>query len=391
VEAPAGAGTATFTGLPPGVPFGAFVLASNADGESLAPWRSVNGTNPPTVTYQSYVAAGSAPAGPASLSATSGPNRLTVTTTHGAGAIDSVTQTEITVDQCTGTPCGSLPTTPVGDVTVSGTSATVTLPAGTPAGAAFRIQARELNTVGASAWRTAYATYLPLDTPLPPTSLTVQPQADGTVSLSFTVQDDDAGWRALVLSGYRPHAQAKYYLVRLHVPAYQFPLTVYLLPSTARDYTFDLADYDVDPGTYTVDVVAYDTTWGQSAPVSATAPLGSPATPPPAPVTVARTPAPPTQPTDVVVPPVYYDGWNQTFSNTMTWSQPATAPDEYIVTMRDPQYPYLEPLVVEVPGSQDSYTYDVPFANAYDVSVYAVSHQAGSSLPATAVGMGPGY
>ena len=335
VETSAGAGTATFTGLPPGVAFGAFVLASNAEGESLAPWRSVVATSSPTITFLSYVAAGSAPAGPASLSATSGPGRLTVTTTHGAG--DGVTQTEITVDRRPGTPCGSAPPTPVGDVTVSGTSTTVTLPAGTPAGAAFRIQARELNTVGASAWRTAYATYLPLDTPLPPTSLTVQSPADGTTSLSFTVQDDDdAGWRALPLAGYRPHAQAQYYLVRLQLPAYQSPLIVDYLPPTAREDTLNLADYGVDPGTYTIDVVAYDIVWGRSAPVAATLPLGSPATP------------------------------------------------------HDPQYPYLEPTVVEVPGSQQSYTYDVPFANAYDVSVYAVSHQAGPSLPATAVGMGPG-
>lgn len=80
---------------------------------------------------------------------------------------------------------------------------------------------------------------------------------------------------------------------------------------------------------------------------------------------------------------------------TVTRSEPASGPgvatpDEFLVTMRDRDHPEIPATAVAVPGTRHSHEYGVMFANRYDVRVYAVNQSVGTSLPATAVGVGPG-
>jgi hypothetical protein len=80
------------------------------------------------------------------------------------------------VNQCANY-CADL--TQVSDTQVTGSTASVALPADTPRGALFEVRAKEINTAGESAWTTTIATYDPLVAPLPPASVTLTPRAGG--------------------------------------------------------------------------------------------------------------------------------------------------------------------------------------------------------------------
>jgi hypothetical protein len=376
--------TATFTGVTPNVPYGVFVLPSNTNGESRAPATTIGGAAPPgpaTATWPTVIAAVLQPTGPAGLTVTTGPGQLKVSVVPGEPPIPGVTTFEATVGQCNASPCSAAATTQIADTTFAfnGSPHFVQLPANTPAGTEFQVQVREQNTSGVSAPVSQLVTYVPLAAPLPPNSLTVTPQADGTTAVSFAPTPADPAPGAL--TGFTPHAPADSYALEVDIPGQGTQLVDEFDAPQTTD-TFNIADLGAGPGNDNFFVLALSG-WGVSAPLSVTAPLG--VTPAPAPVTATRTPAAPPTPASLHVPLVLSTG----SSNTVTWTQPASGPsvaavDEYLVTIAD-QDPNsaVAPIVAEVPSNQQSYTFQVPSVKQYTVKVYALSQQAGASAPAT--------
>jgi hypothetical protein len=381
---------AVFTGLTAGVTYGVFVLASNANGESRVPFKGLSGVSvppaPPIVFWNTVAAASLPPTGPASLTVATAPGlRLFLENiVPGDAQIAGVTTYEATVGQCNASPCSSAPTTQVADITftLNGDTPSISLPANTPMGTQFQVQVTERNTAGVSAPLSQLVTYIPLAETLPPTSMTVTSQADGSTTVSFVPApvDPEPGF----LTGYTPHAPAESYVVELTTPALGTEVVDVLAPSQTTD-SFNIADFDAPPGDYNVFVQALSS-WGLSPRLSVTAAMGI--LPPPAPVTVTPTPAAPPAPANLNVPTVAAIG----DANIVTWTQPAPGTgvagvDQYLVTITD-QDPAstVPPIAAVVPASQLSYSFQVPFANQYTVNVYAFSQQAGASAPATATG-----
>ncbi|WP_344667292.1 fibronectin type III domain-containing protein [Catenulispora yoronensis] len=376
--------TAVFDGLTLGAPYGVFVLAANANGESKVPWATMGGVPPatPAATWSTTAAASFQPPRPKGGAVSlDGPGQLNFTVTPTDVPIPGVTKYEVLVDQCAGS-CGLGQFTQVSDQIYTNPSGTVWLPTSTPLGTQFQTQIREINSSGKSPWIYRPLTYVPKDRPLAPTAVTVTPQADGGTKVSWTPAAADP--QPAVLTGYKPHAQPISYVVEVNIPG-QGTVTADIVDPSQTTDTFNIADLGGAPSTYTLDVEALSG-WGYSLPASVTAPMG--VLPAPPPVTATRTPAAPPAPANLTVPTVSGVG----ATNTVTWTQPASGPgvasvDEYLITLeiQDPESTLL-PIVAEVPANQLSYTYQNPYPSFYKVTVYGLSQQAGASVPAIATG-----
>jgi hypothetical protein len=387
VPTSAAARTATFTGLTPGVAYGVFVLASNANGDSRAPFASLSGTPgaPPTPTWPTIVAITPPPVTPGLTVTSSHSDQLSLSIAGADTPIPGVTSWEAIVGQCTASPCSPATTTQIADETLTQPASLIALPAATPPGAQFEVQVRERNTAGVSAAASQLVTYIPQDTPLPPASLTVTPQADGATKVSFvpSAADPQPGFAA----GYLPHSPAGSYVIEVDIPGQGTELVDTLDPGQTTD-SFNIADFGVGPGDYSVSVLAISG-WGVSPPLAVTAPLG--VLPAPAPVTATRTPAVPPAPANLDVPLATVAG-----TNTVTWTEPVSvpgvaAPDGYLIAIQDQGSPAAPPVVAEVPANQLSYPFQAPSDNKYTVNVYAFSQQAGASAPAALASSLPGY